>query len=345
MTTVVLTIRETSVTVFVSMVDIVPIDPVPPPAPQRARNGTQRTQRNNIQSRRFCFTCNNYDERKLELFRNLGQKAGTTYLIVGKEVGDGGTPHLQGFVIFAASKRFNALIRDFPGTHWEAARGTSDQASTYCRKDGDFEEFGTLPQSQGRRTDVDQLVEWVDSFTAEHDRAPSNADVAKEQPGAFLRYRHLISELARLRAPPPVLRTGTPRDWQIRFEERLAEPADDRQILFFVDREGGTGKSWFQGYYVSKYPDLVQLLGVGKRDDVAHAVDPTKRIFFFNVPRDAMQFLQYTIFEQLKDRCVFSTKYQSGMKILVQTPHVAIFCNEEPDLTKMSADRYVIEHL
>lgn len=93
---------------------------------------------------------------------------------------------------------------------------------------------------------------------------------------------------------------------------------------------------------MTKHSDKTQVLSIGKRDDIAHVIDVSKSVFFFNVPRGGMEFFQYTILEQLKDRMVFSPKYNSKMKFLHKTPHVLVFCNEEPDLTKMSEDRYHI---
>ena len=74
---------------------------------------------------------------------------------------------------------------------------------------------------------------------------------------------------------------------------------------------------------------------------MAYALDPTRSIFFINVARGGMQFLQYRILEGLKDRMVFSEKYESVMKILLKPTHVIVFSNEMPDRTKMSEDRYV----
>ena len=96
---------------------------------------------------------------------------------------------------------------------------------------------------------------------------------------------------------------------------------------------------------VSKYPNDTQVLSIGKRDDVAHALDQTKKIFLFNVPRGGMEFFQYTTVEQLKDRMVFSPKYDSKTKIWREKVHVVVFCNEEPDMAKMTADRYIIMNI
>lgn len=71
------------------------------------------------------------------------------YLIFGKEVGEEGTPHLQGYVSFENAKTLATLKKKFQKrAHWEVARGTPKQASEYCEKDGDVFERGERPMSQ-----------------------------------------------------------------------------------------------------------------------------------------------------------------------------------------------------
>lgn len=73
-------------------------------------------------------------------------------MVTGKEVGENGTPHIQGYVVFKEKKRITALAKLIPRAHWEVARGTPKQASAYCKKDGAFEELGVLPMTGGERT-------------------------------------------------------------------------------------------------------------------------------------------------------------------------------------------------
>jgi hypothetical protein len=74
-------------------------------------------------------------------------------------------------------------------------------------------------------------------------------------------------------------------------------------------------------------------------------VDVGKKVYLFNVPRGSMEFLNYGFLEMLKDRMILSPKYESCMKLLEYTPHVVVFANEHPDMSKMSADRYNITEL
>ena len=111
--------------------------------------------------------------------------------------------------------------------------------------------------------------------------------------------------------------------------------------MFVVDPEGNKGKSWLTRYWFTKRTDM-QRLSIGKRDDLAYAIDVTKRVFVFDIPRGSMEYLQYNILEQLKDQMMFSPKYESACKIINHKVHVVVFCNEEPDMEKMTQDRYKI---
>lgn len=105
------------------------------------------------QSRRWCFTLNNYSQEEYDHVAAVDH----VYLVVGKEIGEGGTPHLQGFVIFRSNKRLRAVSGLIPRAHWEVARATSTQASAYCKKDGDFFEDGVCPESNGG---VREQIRW-----------------------------------------------------------------------------------------------------------------------------------------------------------------------------------------
>lgn len=86
-------------------------------------------------SRRFCFTINNYSEDEIaQLHKSFD---GSKY-IIGKEVGDEGTPHLQGYVEFKFGKTLTALKKINNRAHWEIAKGNTDQNVKYCSKEGNF---------------------------------------------------------------------------------------------------------------------------------------------------------------------------------------------------------------
>lgn len=106
--------------------------------------------------RNFCFTANNYTDETIIMLENLEYK----YICYGKEVGESGTPHLQGFIVFNNPRRLKSVIDIMPGCHIEIAK-TIDAAITYCQKDGDFTEDGTRPMNQ--KSKGDKGAEYWDS--------------------------------------------------------------------------------------------------------------------------------------------------------------------------------------
>lgn len=297
-----------------------------------------------LRGKQYVFTWNNYTALTLQQLRDI-PPASYHYLVYGQEIAPtSGTPHLQGYVSFVERKRIAWVRNLFQGAHVELARGTPEQCRNYSIKDGDFTEFGDFSSIpfQGKRTDIDEFREWL----VEQTEYPSNAHIAINFTSLYVRYATRLLELRDFIFPNPVLETADYRfGWQANLAATLAlDPVNDRKIKFFVDVVGGAGKTWFIRKYLTDNDDGM-FLSIGKRDDLAYAVDRTKRVFLINVPRDQMQYLQYGILESIKDRLVFSTKYMSVTKRMLYKTHVCVFCNEQPDLTKLSADRFDILNL
>ena len=64
----------------------------------------------------------------------------------GRERGDEGTPHLQGYVQFKTEKSLKQLKALMPRAHVEPRMGPIDKAIAYCHKDEDYEEHGQKPK-------------------------------------------------------------------------------------------------------------------------------------------------------------------------------------------------------
>lgn len=95
-------------------------------------------------SRGWCYTINNYTEEDRDALRSLK----CVYNVFGYERGEEGTPHFQGYVHFKDAKTMSAVKKMMPRAHLEPRKGTVDQAVDYCKKEGDYEEFGEKPMSQ-----------------------------------------------------------------------------------------------------------------------------------------------------------------------------------------------------
>lgn len=102
--------------------------------------------------RNCCFTINNPTDADIVSLVNPY----VSYCIYGKEVGENGTPHLQGYLELNKQLNLNALKVILPRAHIEKRRGSQDQAIEYCKKDGDFVETGTK-KKQGKRNDLAEI--------------------------------------------------------------------------------------------------------------------------------------------------------------------------------------------
>lgn len=85
---------------------------------------------------RWIFVLNNYNDEELKEISSLCANS-AKYSIYGFEVGESGTPHLQGYIEFKKKVRpFNLLT--FKRTHWEVARSRRETNFDYCSKGGHY---------------------------------------------------------------------------------------------------------------------------------------------------------------------------------------------------------------
>lgn len=90
--------------------------------------------------RTWCGTGNNYTEESYQALLALDCK----HLVVGKEVGASGTPHLQFCITFTSAISFATCKDRIPGCHLSRALMVP-QAIEYCKKEGNFFERGDPP--------------------------------------------------------------------------------------------------------------------------------------------------------------------------------------------------------
>lgn len=122
-------------------------------------SGRERTSR----YRAYCFTWNNYPEDFVDHFDTVFSVYSMKYVVVGLETApETGTRHLQGFVSFSRPVPFTKVRECLPGCHIENMRGTVKQAVNYCKKGGNFREWGDCP-NQGARNDLSAIAELASS--------------------------------------------------------------------------------------------------------------------------------------------------------------------------------------
>lgn len=154
-------------------------------------------------SRSYCLTLNNYtEEERLSLLSTP-----CTYLVLGKERGAEGTPHLQGYIHFANAKTLSSLKKINPRAHWEVAKGDSLQNFAYCTKDGDYEEVGVRPMTR-KETGQTQVDKWMEIKSKAR-----NGKLDEIDPKIYvLHYRSLLA-IAKDHAPMPADLDDTAGEW------------------------------------------------------------------------------------------------------------------------------------
>jgi len=148
-------------------------------------------------SRGWCFTINNPTLGDLLDVEQLKQHA--KYYVYGKEHGtDRNTPHWQGYVYFANAITMVRCKQLLERAHVEPQRGTCNQAITYCKKDGDFEEWGDAPNHGGGNTQRERWRELIE--LSEQGRID---EIRDKFPSEFFRYNERIRSL-RIRVNVPL---------------------------------------------------------------------------------------------------------------------------------------------
>lgn len=137
--------------------------------------------------KKVCFTLNNYtQEEENEIYEYCELQA--LFCIIGREVGESGTPHLQGYINHKKSVRFSALVKVMPRAHITRANGTDADNLAYCSKE-DKEPYQIgVPQTVGKRNDLTKAI-------AMAKEKKTLQEIAKECPEQFIKYHRGLERL------------------------------------------------------------------------------------------------------------------------------------------------------
>lgn len=157
---------------------------------------------NGKQNRSWLFTLNNPTlfESATYLQSRLKKHKDFRYAIFQKEMGKNGTPHYQGYIEFSKPVRFAALKKLLSRAHWEARRGTRNEARDYCRKletkVGSTIEIGIWnANGAGNRSDLQAVVDLVAGGS-------DLRTVVTNCPTLFIKYHRGIEKLFQYYKPP-----------------------------------------------------------------------------------------------------------------------------------------------
>lgn len=133
-----------------------PIDPSCRVAPITA--GASPRKRVEVKGKYWCYTINNPTDEDL-----APPESEFSYHVCGKEVGEVGTPHYQGYICMNDRRSLQTMKVMMPRAHLELARGTHKQASDYCKKgqqsSEEWKSHGILGPNYGKNADFFELGE------------------------------------------------------------------------------------------------------------------------------------------------------------------------------------------
>lgn len=146
--------------------------------------------------RAWIFTWNNPPIDAYDQF--TARRSEIIAINIGREVGDSGTPHLQGHLVLKKPCRLSHLHALFPSVHWEPRRGSELSAVDYTKKEGNPDRLDWDDRHQGARTDISAVA----ALVAVNPRLGVRA-VATQMPTAFLKYHSGVTALSRALIPQP----------------------------------------------------------------------------------------------------------------------------------------------
>ena len=158
-------------------------------------------------------------------------------------------------------------------------------------------------------------------------------------------------QLFRIQQPQFEIEDVELRPWQQDAMKYFESPTQ-RQVIWIRGNRGNEGKTWFQNYAQSffGYHRVCRLDLRIKHANICNVLKKrtlgTIDIFLFNDSRSVSgdELNLYRILEDIKDGQATTSKYNND-NIRFKTPNtVMVFSNHDPNLKKLSEDRWILLH-
>ena len=166
--------------------------------------------------------------------------------------------------------------------HFEIARGTSDEAADYCKKDGKYTEYGSITKMgrSGERNDLNCIKKLISEGKTYEEICEGHFETCAKYSRFIkerIQERDCNKQAINLRER---YETSSLRPWQTSIMERISNPADPRKIMWYWDNSGNTGKS-----HMANYLGLIHgatILTGGRYPDMAYIYSqrPTNIVIF-----------------------------------------------------------------
>ena len=254
-------------------------------------------------ARNWFFTWNNYSKDDIDY---LLEYIGDNGYCFQEEIGESGTEHLQGVILFENARKFEILKKKFPKVHWEVAR-SKRHCVMYCSK------------LDTRNGDVYTNLDLEQYSKKKEKRVIKDPLEGLE----YYNWQKFIIEDILDKDPDPRTIYWFHEDKGCRGKTQFCKHLAlkyPNEVLYL----SGSLKDCM--YAVLKFHE-------NKKNNL--------KICIFDFPRCVEDKVSYATLEKIKDGIAFSPKYESGM-VIFDSPHVLCFANWTPDLTAMSLDRWYI---
>jgi len=257
-------------------------------------------------SRGWCFTLNNYTDDEYKTIKEFVINKTDKY-IIGKEIGEQGTPHLQGYIYVKQKIRFTTLKNLCNRLHLEIARGSPEDSLKYCSKDGNFETNIKIKISS------DDFIKQVEQEVFDDE------------------YKNVVwkpwqKQILDIIETKPDNRTI---HWYYENEGNTGKSFLTKYISLKYNVIIADGKK----------DNIFNQVNVMMREQ-----QQIPAVIILDVPRRNQGYVSYGVLEQLKNGMIYSGKYEGG-RCIFKSPHVIVFSNSLPDTSEMSADRWHIVNI
>lgn len=224
------------------------------------------------QSKHWCFTINNpIPLDAIDIFL-------VDYIVLGNEIcPTTGTPHIQGYIIFKTKKRLTQTSKILPRARLaiKYEDSTPKQASDYCKKDGNFLEYGVLPIGNSSHNIWEAAKQ--SAIEGNFDEIPANM---------LIRYYHNFKRLHQDNPQIPknlekldnvwiIAPTGYGKSWYARH--KWPDHYDKPPNKWYVGYKGqttlllddfGPKQCYYLGWYIKRWADVypfpIETKGGGK---------------------------------------------------------------------------------
>lgn len=331
-------------------------DPRPPTDAELANDEQAGTDKK--LNRNWIFTWNNYtDEDVNDITKMWPNMTGFRCVVYGKETAPTtGTPHLQGFICWKTAKSLAQLKKLSPKIRFIPMNGTIDQNKTYCSKDdpnmtiiGDVPitnvekgKHGIKGKAHGEKGKEapgtwPALIKDIEAGKTRHELMREYPKLAGEKTKGFMT---MLEEFKPKTKFSLIDKFGSLYAWQKELIDILAKGPNPRSVQWIYTNEGGVGKSDMAKHLES---DGFEYLMNSTTRDLACAWQGNHVVFDFARDLGDVK-INYAIIEQIKNKRVFSAKYESQIKRTEKDKDVFVVCfsNEPPDTAKLSKDRWEI---